>query len=69
MKQATHNFRVRVDNLSDTLSRKSFLSETSLDIIHHFSMRRVRFVQNVPEVQVRGTQAIAEVLSKHPTTI
>jgi hypothetical protein len=58
-----------MDDLSDTLPRESLLPETSLDIIENFSMRGVRFVQNILQVEIRGTQAITEVLSENPTTI
>jgi hypothetical protein len=58
-----------VNDLSNALARESFLSETSLDIIQHLSVRGVRFVQYVPEVQICGTQAIAKVLSEDPTAI
>jgi hypothetical protein len=58
-----------VNNLSDAVARESFLSEASLDVIEYFSVRGVRFVQNIPEVVVCGTQAVAKMLSKNTTAI
>jgi hypothetical protein len=58
-----------VDNLGDAVARESFLSESSLDIIEYFSVRGICFIQDIPEVVVCGTQAVAEVLSKDTTAI
>lgn len=58
-----------MDNLSDALTRESFLSETSLNIIQYFSVRGVGVIQDVPEVEVCRTQPITEVLSENPTAI
>jgi hypothetical protein len=58
-----------LDRLGDTFTRKGFLSETSLDIIQDFGMGGVIFVQNIFERQIRGTKAVAEVLSKDPTAV
>jgi hypothetical protein len=58
-----------VNNKSDAFARERFFSETSFDIIQHLSVRGVRFIQNVLEMEIRGTQAVAEVLGENPTTI
>ena len=58
-----------VNNLSNTFTGESLLPETSLDIIHDFSMRRVGLVEDVLQVQVSRPKTIAEVLSENPTAV
>ena len=60
---------MRVDSLGDTLSREGLLAESALDVIEHFRMRRIGLVQNVAQCEVRGPEAVTEVLGKDPTTV
>ena len=58
-----------MNNLRDTLSRKSLLPEPSLDIVEDLSMRRVGLVQQVLKRKVRRPKTVTEVLREDPATI
>jgi hypothetical protein len=58
-----------MDAMLNTFPSESFLTESSFDVIEHLGMCRISLVQDVPELKVSGTQAVAEVLGKNPSTI
>jgi len=58
-----------MDAMLNTFPSESFLTESSLDVIEHFGMCRISLVQDVPKLKVSRTQAVAEMLSKNPSTI
>jgi hypothetical protein len=58
-----------MNDVLNTFPSERFLAESPFDIIEHFSMGRIGLVQDIPELKVRRTQAVAEVLSKDPSAI
>jgi hypothetical protein len=58
-----------MDDLLDTLPSECLFAESPLDIIEHFSMCRICLIQDVSELKIRGTQAVAEVLGENPSAI
>jgi hypothetical protein len=65
----THQLRVRVNDLSDTLTRKCLFSETSLDVVENLRVGGIRLVQDVLEMEVSRPKAVAEVLCEHPSAV
>jgi len=65
----TYQFRVGVNHSLDTLSGERLLAEAPLDVVQNLCVGCVGFVQYISELEVRGTQTIAEVLSEYPATI
>lgn len=60
---------MRMNNLRDTLPRERLLPEPPLDIIEDLRVRRVRLVEQVPEREVCGPEAVAEVLCEDPAAV
>ena len=60
---------MRMDNLLNALPRERLLPEAALDVVEHARVRRVRLVQNVPQREVRLSEAVTEVLGEDPTTV
>jgi hypothetical protein len=58
-----------MNDLSDTLASKGLLTESPLDIVQNFRMDRILVVQDVLELQIGRTEAVAEVLSEDPSTV
>jgi hypothetical protein len=58
-----------MDRLGNTLSSESFFTESPLDVVQDFSMSGITFIQHILELQVSGTETVAEMLSKDPTTV
>lgn len=58
-----------MDDLGNALPRKGLLSETPLDIVEDLGMKRVRLIQDVPQMEICRPEAIAKVLCKDPTTV
>ena len=58
-----------MDDLCDTFTGESLLSEAPLDVVQNFGVRRIILVQDVLELEVRGTKPVAEVLSENPTAV
>ena len=58
-----------MDDLGNALPRKGLFSETPLDIVKNLLMKGVRFVQDVPQMEICRPEAIAKVLCKDPTTV
>jgi hypothetical protein len=65
----THQVRMSMDDLLDTFPCEGFLAKSHLDVIENFRVLRISLVQNIPEMKVRRTQAVAKVLGKDPATI
>lgn len=60
---------MRVNDLRDTLASESLLPESSLDIVQHFSVGRIGFIQQVLELKVRVAKSVTEVLGEDPSTV
>jgi hypothetical protein len=58
-----------VNDLRNTLASEGLFSETTLDIIQDLSMRWIRFVEEVPEVEVCRAQPVTEMLGKDPAAV
>ena len=60
---------MRMHDLRDTLPRKRLLPEPDLDIVQHLRVRGVALVEHVLQSQVRGAEAVAEVLGEDPAAV
>ena len=69
MENGTHKFRVGFNHFGDTLACESFLTETPFDVVQNFGMSRVRLVEDVFEGEIRGAEAVTEVLRKDPANV
>ena len=58
-----------VDDFGDTLAREGLLPEAALDVVEHARVGRVRLVEDVLEREVRGAEAVAEVLGEDPAAV
>jgi len=58
-----------MDDLCDALAGKSFLTKTALDVIEHFCVGGVIFIQHIFQLKVCGSKAVAEMLRKNPSTV
>lgn len=58
-----------MNNLLNTLSRESLLTESPLDIIENLSVSCVGLIQHVSELEVCLAKPITEMLSEYPSTI
>jgi hypothetical protein len=65
----THQLRVRLNNIRDTLTGEGLLAEAALNIVEHLCMIRVRFVQDILEPDIRRPEAVTEVLREDPAAI
>jgi hypothetical protein len=66
---ATHKLRVGMNHVGDTLTHETLLTETPFDIVQNFGMGSVRLIEDVFEGEIRGAEAVAEVLRKDPATV
>jgi hypothetical protein len=55
--------------LRDTLSGKSLLPESLLDLVKNFGVSWVGFIQYTFERLVRWTETVTEVLCKNPSSV
>lgn len=67
--KTTYQFWVRMDGLCDALPGECLFPEPPFDTIQHLSMCRVILVQHVPELEIRGAEAVAEVLCENPPAV
>ena len=58
-----------VDDLLDALARERLLPESALNVIEHTRVCRVGLVEDVLEREVRGAEAVAEVLGEDPAAV
>jgi hypothetical protein len=65
----THKLGMGVDDVRDALTRERLLTEAALDVVQDFLMCRIRLIENVLERKIRRAKAVAEMLSKYPTTV
>ena len=66
---ATHKLRVGMDHVGDTLTCETLLTETSFDIIQNFGVSGIRLIEDILEGEIRGAEAVAEMLRKDPATV
>ena len=64
-----YQVRVSMNDLGDTFTSESLLTEAALDIVEHFGMGRVRFVQEILESEIRSPETVAEVLCEYPAAV
>jgi hypothetical protein len=69
LENGTHKLRVGMNYVGDTLTCESFLTETPFDVVQNFGMSRVRLVEDVLEGEIRGAEAVTEVLRKDPASV
>lgn len=55
--------------LRNALSCERLFSESALDIIQNFGMRRIRFVERIPEREIRWSKPVTEVLGEDPSAV
>jgi hypothetical protein len=60
---------VREDGVGDGLAREGLLAEAALDVVEHLRVCGVRIVENVPQGEVRGPEAVGEVLREDPAAV
>lgn len=60
---------MREDGVGDGLAREDLLAEAALDVVEDLRVRGVRVVQDVPQGEVRGPEAVGEVLREDPAAI
>lgn len=58
-----------VNDLCNAFTSESLFPESPLDVVEDLGMCRVRLIEGILEVEVRGPKAVAEVLCKYPATV
>jgi hypothetical protein len=66
---ATHKLRVGMNHVGDTFTCETLLTETPFDIVQNLGVSRVRLIEDVLEGEIRGAEAVAEVLRKDPARV
>ncbi|KAH8107347.1 hypothetical protein DFH11DRAFT_1549620 [Phellopilus nigrolimitatus] len=64
-----HERGVRGDEVHDALAREGLLAEAALDVVEDLCMGGVRGVERVAQREVRGAEAVAEVLREGPAGV
>lgn len=65
----TYQLGVRVNDIRDAFSRESLLPEPPLDIVEYFRVRWISLIQDVPELEIRRAETVAEVLRENPAAV
>jgi hypothetical protein len=58
-----------MNHVGDTLTCETLLTESPLDIVQNLGVSGVRLIEDVLESEIRGAEAVTEVLRKNPASV